>query len=366
MLRRRVLPPLLAVVGRCYRTQPLTNIDSATKHEHGMTCAAELFHLRRPRVSESRVIHIPRLKSMDARRWRTGDPKRVTCPPVPASASKSSSPAPVVIVVAVAVIISVPSSSSSSSSSSSFGFFQGAIDTWQASVTKKNGGIFGRSPYEDVERSEHTVARRMDEVNSVLETCGLRQNAGKLVILPNLRRTVENRKFSRRMQEYQMKASHRFLGIVYPAMLSMGADIDQRIWATNCAWRELCGMWWNKRVPYKIKRALFRGAVCGASFTGLTALLLHDRDYLRLQRCLEKKLRTPHARHGLLGRTGQHKDTQLSPSVEKVAAGASCIQVLCTTKAQMVPGHCQRARTSCTSSMMLVWPNALRIARHTH
>ena len=42
-------------------------------------------------------------------------------------------------------------------------------------------------------------------------------------------------------------------------------------------------------VPCKIKRTLFRGAVCGASFTGLTALLLHDRDHLRLQRCLEKK-----------------------------------------------------------------------------
>ena len=51
-------------------------------------------------------------------------------------------------------------------------------------------------------------------------------------------------------------------------------------------------MWWHKRVPYNIKRTLFRGAVCGASLTGLTALLLHDRDYLRLQRCLEKKLRT--------------------------------------------------------------------------
>ena len=87
-------------------------------------------------------------------------------------------------------------------------FFQGAIDTWQASVTKKNGGIFGRSAYEDVERScgvrlfaddvfekrllelgtagecEHTVARRMGEVSSALETCVLRQNAGKLVILP--------------------------------------------------------------------------------------------------------------------------------------------------------------------------------------
>ena len=51
-------------------------------------------------------------------------------------------------------------------------------------------------------------------------------------------------------------------------MLSMGAEIDQRIWATNRAWRELCGMWWNRRVPYKIKRTLFRGAVCGASSHG--------------------------------------------------------------------------------------------------
>ena len=130
--------------------------------------------------------------------------------------------------------------------------FQSAIDKWQASVTKKNGGIYVRSPCEDVERScgvtlfaddvfeksllgEHTVARRMGEVNPALETCGLRQNAGKLVILPNLRRTVENRKFSRSKREYQIKASHRFLGIVYPAMFSMGAEIDQRIWATNRA-----------------------------------------------------------------------------------------------------------------------------------
>ena len=265
--------------------------------------------------------------------------------------------------------------------------FQGAIDKWQASVTKKNGGIYGRSPYEDVERScggtlfaddvfeksllelgiaeecECTVARRMNEANSALETCGLRQNDGKLVILPNLRRTVENRKFSRSKQEYQKKASHRFLGIVYPAMLSMGAEIDQRIWATNRAWRELHGMWWNKKVPYKIKRTLFRGAVCGASLTGLTALLLHDKDYLRLQKCLEEKLRA--LMLGPASWEGPQKDSQLSPSVEKVAAGASCKRALCT-KAQMVPGHCQRARTSCTSSTLLVWPNALRIARHTH
>ena len=49
-------------------------------------------------------------------------------------------------------------------------------------------------------------------------------------------------------------------------------------------------MWWDKRVPIRVKRTLFRGAVCGASLTGLIALLLQDRDCLRLQRCLEKKL----------------------------------------------------------------------------
>ena len=130
-----------------------------------------------------------------------------------------------------------------------------ADDVFEKSLLEKGTG----------DECEHAVVKRMGDVNSALETCGLRQNAGKLVILPNLRRTVENR-----------------------TMLSMGAEIDQRIWATNRAWREIYGMWWNKKVPYKIKRTLFRGAV---SLTCLTALLLHDRDYLRLQRCLEKKLR---------------------------------------------------------------------------
>ena len=37
-------------------------------------------------------------------------------------------------------------------------------------------------------------------------------------------------------QEYQIKASHRFLGIVHPAMLSMGAETDQRS-ALSCSAR---------------------------------------------------------------------------------------------------------------------------------
>ena len=49
ILSRRVSLPLLAVAGRCYRAQPLINIEGATKHKHGMTCAAELFFLRRVR-----------------------------------------------------------------------------------------------------------------------------------------------------------------------------------------------------------------------------------------------------------------------------------------------------------------------------
>ena len=44
---------------------------------------------------------------------------------------------------------------------------------------------------------ERTVGKRMDAVNEALESCGLKQNAEKLVVSPNLRRTVENRRFSR-------------------------------------------------------------------------------------------------------------------------------------------------------------------------
>ena len=141
--------------------------------------------------------------------------------------------------------------------------FQVRLNKWQGWVTKKRGDIYGRSPYEDVERScgvtlfaddvfensllekstsdecEHTVARRMGEVRFVTKC----QKIGDPVQSPD-----------------KIKASHRFLGIVYLAMLSMGAEIDQRTWATNRAWRELYGMWWNKRVPYKIKWTLFRGA----------------------------------------------------------------------------------------------------------
>ena len=43
-----------------------------------------------------------------------------------------------------------------------------------------------------------------------------RLTAGDVVILPNLRRTVENRRFSRRTQEYQIKDSHRILGHCLP------------------------------------------------------------------------------------------------------------------------------------------------------
>ena len=64
--RRRVLLPLLSVTGRCYRAQPLTNIEGATNHQHGMTCVVELFHLRHvplrlfeinPHVQEPNAAH---------------------------------------------------------------------------------------------------------------------------------------------------------------------------------------------------------------------------------------------------------------------------------------------------------------------
>ena len=81
-----------------------------------------------------------------------------------------------------------------------------------------------------------------------------------------------------------MKASHRFQGIVYPAMLSMGAEIDQRIWSYKIALGQSsmeCGgtTGCHTRSNGRSFAALFAEPRC----TGLTALLLHDRDYLRLQ-----------------------------------------------------------------------------------
>ena len=50
------------------------------------------------------------------------------------------------------------------------GVGSGAIDTWQASVTKKNGGIFGRSPYEHVERSCGVIQRwKLEVCDKMLE-----------------------------------------------------------------------------------------------------------------------------------------------------------------------------------------------------
>ena len=199
-------------------------------------------------------------------------------------------------------------------------FFRVRSTRGQLRSPKRMVAFFGRSPCEDDERScgvtlfaddvfeksllekctadecELTVVRRMVDVNSALETCGLRQNAGKLVILPNLRRTVENRRFSRSKHEYQIKTSRRFLGIVYPAMLSMGAEIGQRIWATNRACRELYGMWWNKRVPYKIKRIFFRGAVPHCTSPSRPRLP-------SFAEVLGEKAPRAHAQNGLMGRT---------------------------------------------------------------
>ena len=181
----------------------------------------------------------------------------------------------------------------------------------------------------------------------------------------SLEDTVENRKFSRCIQKYQIKASHRFLGIVCPAMLSMGAEIDQRVWATNRAWKELYGMWWDKRASIRIKRTLFRGAVYGTSLTGLTALLLHDRDYLRFPEMLGEKAPRSHARHGFMGRTRPHKHPQFSTSVGKVAIGAPCLRIV-RAETQLVPEHRQRTCKARTSPMLFVGTNALRNARYAH
>ena len=148
-------------------------------------------------------------------------------------------------------------------------------------------------------------------------------------------------------------------------MLSMGAEIDQRIRATNRAWKELYGMWWDMRVPIRIKRTLFRGAVCGASLTGLTALLLYDRDHLRLQKSLEKKPRA--LMLGTASWEGQdHTRTLSSRQVrESWRLALSCLRIV-RAETLMVPEHRQRTSKARTSPLLLVGANALRNTRYTH
>ena len=139
--------------------------------------------------------------------------------------------------------------------------FQGAIDMWQDLVTKKNGGIFGRSPHEVDERSCGVTLFADDVFEKSLVEKGTADgrgefSAGDLRFATKRRETGDpaqspedgrKSKVLAKQAGVQIKASHRFLGIVYPLMLSMGAKIDQRTWATNRVWRELQGMWWNKQ-----------------------------------------------------------------------------------------------------------------------
>ena len=125
ILWRRVLLPLLAVAGRCYRAQPLINIQGATKHKQCLTCAAELFYLRHVRSCAApafwKSIHVFRngMRHMGDRglgdtenhngdaemalqiprlngRASVGDSRHLKghLSPASASASKSTSPSP--------------------------------------------------------------------------------------------------------------------------------------------------------------------------------------------------------------------------------------------------------------------------------
>ena len=122
-------------------------------------------------------------------------------------------------------------------------------------------------------------------------------------------------------------------------MLSMSAEIDQGIWATNRAWRESsmeCGgtRGCHTRSNGRSFAALFAEPPSRASlhFSFMAETTFDCRGAWRKSSTLSCSRK-------------DQTTCQLSPSVEKVAAGASVIRALCT-KVQMAPEHGQRARTS--------------------
>ena len=219
--------------------------------------------------------------------------------------------------------------------------FQGAIDTWQASVTKRMAALMGaartRTSSAHVgshssqtmffeksllekgtgDECEHTVARRMGEV------C---QKTGDPAQLSGGRSKIESSREASRSTRLRLPTASWALCIlpcsrwVLKLIRGCGPQIVPGESSMECGGTRGC----HTRSNGHSFAALFAEPPSRASLH----FSFHDRDHLRLQRCLEKKLRALMLRHGLMGRTRPHKDPQLSPSVEKVAAGASCIRAL--------------------------------------
>ena len=87
---------------------------------------------------------------------------------------------------------------------------------------------------------------------------------------------------------------------------------------------------------------------------------LHDRDYLQLQRCLERKLRAL-----MLGTASWEGQVHTRTSVGKVAIGALCLRIV-RAETQMVPEHRQRTSKARTSPMLLVGTIAFRNVKYAH
>ena len=65
-------------------------------------------------------------------------------------------------------------------------------------------------------------------------------------------------------------------------------EISARVTAANRGWKELHGTWFNRKVPRRVRRLCFIGAVQGAALSGLNGLILCRTDYVKLDRRIAK------------------------------------------------------------------------------
>ena len=117
-----------------------------------------------------------------------------------------------------------------------------------------------------------------------------RREVGGLAQYPKDR--GKSKDLSKKSRNTRQKASCRILGIVNPAMLSMGAEIDQRIWATNRAWERALRKCGGTRGYPSGSNAHCSVAMC-AEHDSRASLRFFSMTVTTfcLQRCLEKKLR---------------------------------------------------------------------------
>ena len=120
--------------------------------------------------------------------------------------------------------------------------------------------------------------RKSDECfEAAMGKRGYVPNAGKRVIIPELRSPNENRKLQKLITEGEVTAAARHLGGQYSRTGTNKYEINKRLRQITAVWCEMGGFW-HSDAPFAAKRNAFIGSIQGAAVAGLTSYVLTETE----------------------------------------------------------------------------------------